>query len=219
MNRYIFRTIAAAAFALTVQAGWAQSEWEADGVVGYGFYKNGSVISTAGTATAGIHNRFAAGAGFTQDMYDHISGEIQYLYQDGDPFISSGSALGIIQGQSHTLDYAVQFHPTPRTTKLRPYFLAGGGGKDYRVTGPPPNPQPLPKIVTLTNQSNWELMALVGVGVKYRLTQNLAIGGEFRDYITPFPGDVFHAATGATKSGIFHQFTPVFHLGYYFGGK
>jgi len=218
LTMFFTRTIAAAAFAFAMQAAWAQ-EWEVGAVAGYGVYKNGSVQSAAGTVTAGVRNRFAVGAQFTQDMYDHISGEIGYLYHDGDPFLSNSSAMGNVQGQSHSVDYVVLFHARPRASKLRPYLLAGGGGKDYRVTGPTPNPQPFPKIATLTNQSQWELLVVAGGGVKYRLGSNLVIRGELRDYVTPFPGNVFRGVTGASQGGIFHQFTPVFGVGYSFGSK
>lgn len=218
MYQFFTRTLAAAVFAAAAHGAYAQ-EWSAGFVAGYGIYKNGSVDAASGSATAGVRNRFAVGAQVTQDMYDHISGEMGYLYHDGDPFISNGTVQGNVQGQSHTLDYTVLFHAMPRSAKFRPYFLAGGGGKDYRVTGPPPNPQPLPKIVTLTNQSQWEFMAIVGGGVKYRLSPSFVIRAEFRDYITPFPGNIFHVTTGSTGSGIFHQFTPVGGLEYVFGAK
>jgi hypothetical protein len=212
------RTIAAAAFAFAMHAGWAQ-EWEIGGVVGYGAYKNGSVQSASGTVTAGVRNRFVAGAQVTEDMFEHISGEIRYLYHDGDPFLSNSSSMGNVQGQSHSLDYTALFHARPRASRLRPYLLVGGGGKYYRVTGPTPNPQPFPKIAALTNQSEWEFMVVAGGGVKYRVLPNVVIRGEFRDYITPLPSNLFRGVTGSTTSGIFHQFTPVFGVSYSFGLK
>src|ERR1044071_3352721 len=39
----------------------AAQDWELGGVIGYGAYRNGSIIAPAGTGTAGIRSRFAAG--------------------------------------------------------------------------------------------------------------------------------------------------------------
>jgi hypothetical protein len=218
LKQALIRTLAAAAFVSAMQTATAQ-EWSAGAVIGYGAYKNGSVSAASGSATVGVDNAVAFGARLTQDMYEHFSGEVGYLYQGGNPFLSSGSTTASIQGQSHSLDYTVLFHAMPRTSAFRPYFLAGGGGKDYRVTGAPPNPQPFPKIVALTNQSQWELLAVVGVGVKYRIGSNVVIRGEFRDYITPLPGTLFRVTSGASSSGLFHQLTPTVGLSYIFASK
>src|ERR1035438_5643722 len=218
LKQFLTRTIAAAAFASELPAGWAQ-EWSAGVVVGYGYYKNGSVTGASGSATEGVGNSVAVGARLTQDMYEHFSGEIGYLYQNGNPFLSSGTVMATIQGQSHALDYTVLFQALPRSSRIRPYFLAGGGGKDYRVTGAPPNPQPLPKLVALTNQSQWEYMGIFGGGVKFRVTPNVVVRGEIRDYITPLPGTLFHVTSNASSSGAFHQVTPMFGVSYVFGAK
>ena len=46
----------------------AQQPYEIGGGIGYGFYHNGSVISSGGTAAAGIRNRFAATAVVGEDL-------------------------------------------------------------------------------------------------------------------------------------------------------
>jgi hypothetical protein len=43
------------------------------------------------------------------------------------------------------------------------------------------------------------------------------VRGDVLDYITMFPQALFTpAVSGATERGIFHQFTPLFGLGYTF---
>ena len=37
---------------------WGQQQYEVGADIGYGFYRNGSIYSAAGTAQAGIRNRF-----------------------------------------------------------------------------------------------------------------------------------------------------------------
>lgn len=185
---------------------------EVGGTIGYGAYRNASVNAPAGTATAGFTNRFAVGALYGEDLYEHVSGEIRYLYQDGDPFVSAGSQRANVQGQSHAIHYDFLFHVRKRGEKIRPYFIAGGGIKVFRITGPAPLTQPLPQMVTLTTRNEAVGLFTAGVGVKYRLSRYLVLRGDFIDYVTPFPGDIFVPAAGGTGRGIFHQFTPTFGI-------
>jgi hypothetical protein len=194
----------------------AQTQFEMGGTLGYGWYRDARVNSPGGTATAGIRNRFVAGAVVCEDLYDHASGELRYLYHDGDPFVAAGAARGNIQGQSHTFTYDVLFHVRPRDYRLRPYVAAGAGGKFYRTTGPEPSPQPIPQIVSLVHTDQWRLVVDVGFGVKYRLRRHLLVRADFRDYITPFPKALFAAAENGTDRGLFQQFTPLFGISYSF---
>jgi hypothetical protein len=204
-----------ALLALLLPAAWAQ-QYEIGGIFGYGFYRTATVYTASGDATAGIRNRFAAGAVAGEDLYEHLSGEVRYLYQDGDPFVSGAGLRGNVNGQSHAFDYSLLFHVKSRDSKLRPFFEAGVGAKYYRVNGPEPQPQPFPDIVTLTNQSQWQFLTTVGVGIKYRLKEHVLIRGDFRDYITPFPKNIFVQAQGGTDRGLFEQFTPSVGISYSF---
>jgi opacity protein-like surface antigen len=190
--------------------------YEIGGAIGYGVYHNGSIVSPGGTADAGIRNSFAAGAVIGDDLYDHFSGEIRYLYHDGDSFLSAGSAKGTVQAQSHALNYDVLFHLKPRRERIRPYAAAGIGGKFYDTTGSAPVPQPLPKIAALATQSGWKPLFTVGGGVKIRISDHVMVRGDVRDYITMFPEKLFTPVSGASEHGFFHQFTPLFGLGYTF---
>jgi hypothetical protein len=204
-----------ALFALLLPVAWAQ-EYEFGGIGGYGFYRGATVFSPNGEATAGIRNRFAAGVVVGQNMYEYISGEVRYLYQDGDPFVSSGSVRGNVNGQSHAFDYSLLFHARPREAKLQPFFEIGAGAKYYRVNGPAPQSQPLPNVVTLTSESEWRFLTTVGVGIKYRWKERVLLRADFRDYITPFPKRIFVQTQGGTDRGLFEQFTPSVGISYLF---
>jgi opacity protein-like surface antigen len=191
----------------------AQQTWEAGGGLGYGIYHNGTIISTGGTADAGIRNRFAATGYVTEDLFDRFSGEVRYVYHDGDSFLQSGSVVGIVQAQSHTFTYDPMIQFKPRTSRFRPYVGGGVGAKYYETTGPAPNPQPLPKIAGITSQSQWKPVFDVGGGLRIRIQEHFTVRGDFRDYITTFPNRLFIPVANATTRGIFHQFTPMFGIG------
>jgi len=145
-----------------------------------------------------------------------VSGEIRYLYQDGDPFLSFGPRKGNIQGQSHAVHYDVLLHLRERDERLRPFVVGGVGAKYYRTTGPEPSPQPAPQIAELVRADQWRWLVTLGVGVKYRVADHIVVRGDFRDYLTPFPTRLFVPASGGTDRGIFQQFTPTFGLSYSF---
>ena len=191
-------------------------EYELGGDIGYGWYRNGTIYSPGGNAEAGVRNRFAAGAVLCENVYEHLSGEIRWEYQDGHPFLSSGGAEKDIQGQSQTLTYDLLFHFKDRSHKIRPFVAAGGGAKDYVIVGPEPNPQPFPSIATLNAVNEWRFVVSLGGGVKMRLSRHVLVRADFRDYMTPFPKTQIMPAPTGTARGIFQQFTPMFGVSYLF---
>ena len=208
---------------LTVASSCAQtyvhdthSQWEIGGDIGYGVYRNGTIFANGATATAGIRNRFAAGAVVGEDLYEHFGGELRYEYQDGHPFLSSGGVAKDIQGQSHTITYDLLIHLKPREERIRPFFAAGGGVKDYAIVGPAPSPQPLPAIAMLNNVNEWKFVVSLGGGVKVRVRSHVLARFDFRDYLTQFPKRQLAPAANGTARGIFQQFTPMFGLSYIF---
>src|SRR5579872_6022941 len=109
---------------LLAPALWAQ-RFELSGMVGYGFYHNGSVTGPAGTGQAGITDDIAAGGVLSEDLYEHFSGEVRYLYQGGHPFISTSGFRADMGGESHTVTYDVLFHFRDRDHRMRPFLAAG----------------------------------------------------------------------------------------------
>lgn len=194
---------------------WAQN-YELGGAGGYGFYHDGTIYAPGSEIQAGIRDRFAAGAVFGQDLYEYVSGEIRYLYQDGHPYLLANGVRTDIQGQSHALTYDVLFHFRERSRKFRPFLAAGLGTKGYVIAGPAPSPQPVPNIATLTTTDQWKFATTVGGGVKYRIQEHVLLRVDFLDYITTFPRRQILPAPNNTARGIFEQFTPLFGVSYIF---
>lgn len=192
-------------------------EYEIGGAIGYGWYRDGTIFGPGATAQAGIRNRFAAGFVIGEDLYEHISGEVRYLYQDGHPFLTSGGTNEEIQGQSHAFSYDLLFHVARRERRFRPFVAVGVGAKDYVIAGPPPpSPQPLANLGTLTTRDEWKFLVTLGGGVEYRLARHVVLRADFRDYMTAFPKSQIAPATNNTARGIFQQFTPLFGMSYRF---
>jgi len=187
-------------------------QWEIGAGAGYGIYRNVSVDAPAGVATAGVRNRFAITAVFGEDLYRYVSGEFRYAYQDGDPFLQSGSVKANVQGQSHAFNYDLLFHTRARGARLRPFFAAGIGAKLFRVTGPENPNQALSDIARLRANDEFRPLVTAGGGVKLRMAHNLLLRLEFLDYIAPFPKKVIQPAPLGTARGILHQFTPMIGL-------
>lgn len=211
----VWARIAAVCFC-TAAACAAEGEWEAGAVAGYGFYRDATVFAPAGRARAGIRDRFAAGAVLAENMYEHLSGEVRYTYQDGDPFIAARGVRLNVQGQSHTFHYDVLVHLRGRRHMLRPYVSAGAGAKLYRVSGPPLMEQPLGDIAVLTTRDDWRPVVALGGGVKLRAHRRLVVSFDFRHFITPFPSRLIEPAPFATPRGLFQQFTPMVGMSYSF---
>jgi len=207
-SRYAF-------FIFCAPAAFAQ-RYELGADVGYGFYRNGSIYSSDGTAQAGIRNRFAAGVILGEDVSNYVSGEFRYLYQDGHPFLSAPGVKADIQGQSHALTGELLFHFKSRERRFRPFVTGGAGAKDYVIAGPEPFPQPIPQIASLIANDVWKVALTVGGGVKFRLREHVLLRGEFLDYLTTFPRQQIVPAPHNTARGIFEQFTPLFGVSYTF---
>lgn len=194
----------------------AQPQWQVGGAIGYGVYRNGTIISPEGKVSAGVRNRFAASFWFTEDRFEHVSGELRYTYQDGDPFLKAGGVQTNLQGQSHTVHYDVLFHLRPLESRWRPYVSMGAGVKVYRISGPPNLSQPFQQIGTLTGKDEAKFVTVPGAGVIYTVVRGLVVRFDIRDYITTFPKRVIAPVPGATGRGLFQQVTPMIGIGYAF---
>ena len=196
-----------------IAAACGAQTWEAGGGLGYGIYHNGSISSAAGTADAGVRNRYAVTGYVTEDLFDRFSGEVRYVFQPGNSFLSSGATTGTVPAQSHAITYDALIHFTPRGSRIRPYVGGGVGGKYYESTGGVPSPQPLPRIAGMTNQSEWKPVFDIAGGVRIRIRDHFTVRGDLHDYITTFPHQLFTPVANASVRGVFHQFTPMFGVG------
>ena len=208
--------IAVLSFLPAVFAQDTPTRYEVGADAGYGFYRNGTIISAGESATAGIRNRFAAGITLGYDFSNYVSGEFDYLYHDGHPFLQAPGVKVDIQGNSQAVTGEVLFHFKPRDHRWRPFVAGGAGAKDYVIAGPEPFPQPIPQIASLTANDVWKVVFSVGGGMKYRLRKHVLLRAEFRDYLTTFPRQQIVPAPHNTARGIFEQFTPLFGVSYTF---
>ena len=200
-----------------VMAGACMAQtWELGAGVGYGSYRNGTITSPGGTADAGVRNRYVVTGVVNQEMSDRIAGEVRYVFQAGENFLSSGSTQGQVLAQSHAVHYDILVHLAPRDHRIRPFVAGGIGAKFYETTGSTPVPQPLPRVASLTNQSQWRAVYVFGGGVRVRVKDHLILRADLRDYLTAFPVKLFSPVANATTQGLFHQITPMVGLGYSF---
>lgn len=207
--------LATALLLATASAAFAQ-QWQFGGSLGYGWYRGIRVNGPGAEATGGIRNRFTAGFVVTEDLYERISGELRYIYHDGDPYLSLGGRTGNMQGQSHSFTYDTLFHIREREQRIRPFIAAGVGAKYFRATGPAPSAQPAPGVASLVQDTQFRLLVSVGGGVIYRLPNHMLVRADFRDYISPVPRKLFAPAANATARGLLHQFTPMIGFGFWF---
>ncbi len=191
-------------------------EWEIGAGAGYGVYRNGTIISAAGKAPAGVRNRFVLSMWAEEDISEHIGGEVRYQYHDGHPFLSGKGTITDLQGESHSFHYDILVYLRERRQKLRPYLAAGIGAKLYHISGPPNPAQPLANIGVLTTTDQVQPLITLGGGVRYELHRHVAVRIEFLDYMTPFPKKYIAPAPYATARGILQQFTPLAGIGYTF---
>jgi opacity protein-like surface antigen len=213
-RKYLFLTVVLAcpAFPQTAQ----QFEYELGANIGYGVYRDGSILSPEGSIEAGIRNRFAAGITLGVDFSKYVSGELNFLYHDGHPFLQGLGVKADIQGNSWALTSSLLFHFKDRTHKFRPFVTGGAGAKNYIIAGPEPFPQPIPQVASLVDNDVWKVAFVVGGGVKYRIHKRVLLRGEFLDYLTTFPRTQIVPAPHNTARGIFEQFTPLFGVSYVF---
>jgi opacity protein-like surface antigen len=205
-----------AAAALFVSAAFAQQQFEIGGLVGYGFYHNGSVTSSAATLQAGFTERITAGAVIGEDLYEHISGEARYLYQESHPFLSGTGFRADLAGHSHTLTYDVLFHLLDRDHRMRPFAAVGVGAKYFAATGVAPSFGSAPPAAVLVNADEWKFVGDFGAGVKFRLQRHVIVRAEIRDYVSPFPRRQIAVVGTGKIHGFLHEITPLVGVSYSF---
>jgi len=173
------------------------------------------VYAPDGKAIAGIRNRFTLSGVLGQDLFEYFSGEIRYLYHDGDPYVSASGGKTNIQGQSHAVHYDVLAHFSRRRSRIRPYLAVGLGAKWYVANGPENPAQPLSDIARLAHTTDLQGLLTAGGGIKLRFGTVL-VRLDFRDYLTPFPKGLIVPVPLATARGLFQQFTPLVGVSYSF---
>ena len=184
-------------------------QWEVGAAGGFGIMRNATISNPSGSASAGMDNRFAAGVVIGQDLYQHLSGEVRYTFRDDDLVLKSGGQKVNMDGESHLIHYDMLLHALRRSSRIRPFAAAGAGIRWFSGTGHEYASQPLANFALLTKTHEVKPLISVGGGVKVRMTAHMNIRLDFRDYISPFPGNLFVTAPSARIRGWLHDFVPL----------
>jgi hypothetical protein len=206
--------IAMAALALSLPC--LAQEWELGAAGGYGWYSNPSIISPAGSIQSGFAPKGAIGVVFGQNMYEHIGGEVRYLFQFGGPRLQSQGTDVSATGYSNLVTYDLLFHLTNRESRFRPYVAGGAGVKVYtggelRFASPP-----FPGSAVLVPNNQVEAAISVGAGLKYRVARHALLRLDFRTYMTPFPNEILRPTGISQVHGWIYNFVPLGGISYTF---
>jgi len=203
-------TVACSAMALALSCACMAQEsgWEVGGAVGFGIMRNATIDNPSGSVTAGLDNRFTAGAVVSEELYQHFSGELRYVFRDDDLILKNGGQKVNMDGDSHLVHYDILFHPTTRASRIRPFVAGGAGIRYFRATGHEYVNQPFSDFALLTTTNEIKPLISVGAGVKAKLTERTVIRVDFREYISPFPEQLFATAPGAKIHGWLYDSVP-----------
>lgn len=203
--------ILSAAAAISSPAALAQ-RWEVGAGGGASIYNTRSISSPSGAVDA----RFKPGYGFSAylgQIGDRVGGELRYSWFSNDMELSGTGRSFTMGGRSQSLSYSVLFYLARKEAKTRPYFLAGGGIRQYTGTGSASALQPLINIAVLTNTSEWKPVVTTGAGVRFATGHKAHVRAELLLYLSEAPTKVITPVTGSL-SGWYINFAPMFSLSY-----
>jgi hypothetical protein len=203
-------------FAMTFSNVCLAQKWEIGGTGGFSWYTNPSISDGGGlSAEAGFPPKGAFGVVFGNNMYEHVGGEIRYLFQLGGPQLRSDGTQVNMTGHTNLIVYDLLIHLTPRDNRLRPFFAGGAGIKVFSGTGDFVN-NPLNNFVRLRSETEVEPAISAGGGVKYRITRHAQLRMDFRTYFSPLPRDIFRRTAGTNVHGWIYGFVPMVGVSYVF---
>ena len=180
--------------------------WEIGGVAGFGTVPSRTATNTAGaSAQAGFVNGLTFGAGLSQRLYEHVTGEVRYMYRAADLKLSGNGQEPRLGAESHSMFYDLLLLGGKSGASVRPFVAAGAGARFYRATENPPIFQPLNTIAVLTRTTEWDPMISLGGGVKFKLSRRALFRLDFRDYLTPVPEKLFATRSTSQLKGWFHD--------------
>jgi len=199
----------------------AQS-WEIGAEGGFSFYHDATISNAGSSANAGFGSRIAASGLIGEDVGQYFGGELRYTYLDGDSRLSAGGETVRLNGAAHAVHYEFLAYATPKHSRLRPFVTAGAGIKRYTATGAQYQQilnaePPLGNFALLAHTDEVEALVTFGGGLKIKLNDHCDVRLDFRDYLTPFPEDLFITPKGATIHGWLNDFVPMAGIDWTFG--
>ena len=193
-------------------------DWELGAAGGFGVYHYASISAPAGSARVGFGPRFTLAGVAGKDFSHHLGGEFRFSFQDGDPELTSGRQRTTRDGYSEAAHADLLVYPWQRASHLQPFLSLGTGFKYYKAT-PPTAGLPLPNFATLNMASQVETLITFGGGLKYAVSRHWLCRLDFRDYATPFPGNLITLAPGAKLNGWVHSFVFLVGVSHMFGNR
>ena len=193
-----------------------EHEWEVGAAGGFGFMRNATINSPAGSVSAGFDNRFAAGVVIGQELYQHFGGELRYTFRDNDLVLKGAGQKVNMDGDSHLVHYDLLFHALSKSSRIRPFAAAGGGIRLFGGTGHEYANQPFGDFAVLTKTTQVKPLISLGGGVKVSVTSHATVRADIRDYVSPFPEHLFVTAPGAKIHGWLNDFVPLVGVSYVF---
>jgi hypothetical protein len=191
-------------------------EWELGGAGGYGLYANPTIVGPAGLIHPDYASKGVIGVVFGQNMYQHVGGEVRWLYQFGGPQLKFQGIEASSTGGTNLVTYDVLFFTSNREAKLRPYFAGGAGIKVYsggqlRSVG-----QPFLGSAVLVPGSQVEPAISAGAGLKYNVSRSIMLRLDFRTYFSPCPDQIFRPVGTSYIRGWIYNFVPLAGISYVF---
>jgi hypothetical protein len=211
-------TVLTAALGVTFSSVCLAQKWEVGAAAGYGFYDNATIgNSVAGvSASAGFHPGFALGAFLGENMYEHVGGEVRYLFLWGAPELQFQGTRATMNGYTNLVVYDVVVHIKSRDSKLRPFLAGGAGVKVFTGTSTQFLTQPLQEFAVLRTGTDVEPAISAGGGLKYRAARRLLLRADFRVYMSPLPNQLFRTTRLQEIRGWVYNFVPQVGVGYTF---
>jgi hypothetical protein len=208
--------ISAVSLALFCSGGCLAQQWELGALAGYAWDHDASIENPTGSAEAGFKPGFAGGVVFGENMYEHLGGEIRYLFRVGGPQLTFGGTRISASGYTNIIHYDFLVHITRKEDKIRPYVAGGAGIKVF--TGPSRllYTQPLQDFALIARGNQAKPLISVGGGVKYRVRKGLQLRLDFRAYMAPAPDLVFRTVFPSQIHGWTYDFMPTLGVSYLF---
>jgi hypothetical protein len=149
------------------------------------------------------------GVVFGQNLYEHVGGEVRWLYQFGGPQLKSQGVKTSSTGYSNILTYDVLFHMRHREARVRPYVNGGAGIKIYtdsqhRFVG-----QPFLNSAILVPRTQVVAAISAGGGLKYQVSRDILLRLDFRAYFTPSPDEILRPVGASYIRGWMYNLVPL----------
>jgi hypothetical protein len=215
MSRRIMRLAICSGFLLASAVCLAQG-WEAGGAAGAGLSRGFAVTNGSAKARLGFRTGPVFGVYIGQDIRPNLGGEIRYLFRTGPMRLTSGDTKASLGARSHLIYYDVLFYSKPAGVRFRPFVALGAGARVFQGSGQENTYQPLWQFVLLTKTSQSKPLFSAGAGIKAIWGKRMLFRVEFRDYMSPFPDQIFDRSPGSKAGGWLHELTPQVGVSYTF---